>query len=69
MKDIDNAFFFKTPSIVVTHRVNYVSTMSQENKYQSLKLLDLLLKKIINKYPDVEFLSSDELIEEIHKTI
>lgn len=67
MRDIDNAFFWKTPSIIVTHRVNYVSTMSMKNKERNLNLLDLLLKKIIKKYPNVEFLSSDELADEINK--
>lgn len=61
MKEIKNAFFWKKPAIISTHRVNYASNMNVENRDASLKKLDNLLKRIIKKWPDVEFLSSNEL--------
>lgn len=62
LKEIRSAFFWGTPAIVSTHRVNYVSGMDMVHRDQNLRLLDDLLKKIIATWPDVEFVSSDELI-------
>jgi hypothetical protein len=67
MRDIKNAFFWNTPAIIVTHRINYVSTLSKKHQELNLNLLNQLLKKIINYYPDVEFLTSDELFNTINK--
>lgn len=61
IKDIENAFFFKKPAILVSHRLNYTGAISPENRERNLKLLNDLIKKIINKWPDVEFMSSDQL--------
>lgn len=62
-KEIENAFFWNTPAIVSSHRINYVSNMSVKNRDLSIKHLDALLKKINSKYPDVLFLTSDKLLE------
>lgn len=67
MKNIENAFKWKTPAIIVSHRINFVSSISSENKERNLILLDSLLKRIIKKYPDVEFLTSAELVTLINK--
>jgi hypothetical protein len=66
MKDIANAFFWDKPAIIGTHRINYVSTVLPKNKDNSLLLLNQLLKTIIKVYPDVDFLTSDELIKLIN---
>tara|TARA_B100000809_G_scaffold210908_1_gene214390 strand:+ start:151 stop:1281 length:1131 start_codon:yes stop_codon:yes gene_type:complete len=62
-KQIENAFLWGTPAIISSHRVNYVSNMSQINRDSSLKHLDTLLKKINLKFPDVEFMSSSQLAD------
>lgn len=67
MKDISNSFFWKKPAIFETHRINYVSIMSKKNQENNLSILNQLLKKIILTYPEVEFLSSDELLEVIQQ--
>jgi hypothetical protein len=63
LKQIDNAFFWKTPAIITTHRINYASHISVKNRDSSLRHLDALLKKINTKHPDVIFLSSNQLSE------
>lgn len=68
MKEIKNAFFWKKPAIVETHRINYVSSLSIKNKDENLALLDRLLNTIIETYPDIEFLSSNSLLEIIKNT-
>ena len=62
LKEIESAFFWGTPAIVSTHRVNYVSGMDMENRDRNLKLLDTLIKRVLAIWPDVEFVSSDELL-------
>ena len=61
MKQIDNAFFWKKPAIISSHRVNYIGSIKAENRSRNLSLLKELLKQITNKYPDVLFLSTDQL--------
>lgn len=61
MKEIETAFKFKKPAIISSHRVNYIGGIHPANRSQSLKLLDFFLQKIIKTYPEVEFMSSDQL--------
>ena len=46
-----------------THRLNYVSGINKENGKNGVSLLYELLLKVINKYPEVEFMTSDQLGE------
>ncbi|WP_338647715.1 hypothetical protein V5J73_03715 [Flavobacterium sp. KS-LB2] len=55
------AFTFHTPAIISMHRINFVGGLDASAKEQSLRQFKILLTAIIKKYPDVEFLSSDEL--------
>ena len=56
-------FFWGKPAIVSTHRVNYVSGMSLKHRDRSLRLLNELIRGILVRWPDAEFISADELIE------
>jgi predicted deacetylase len=67
MNEIENSFSWGKPAIVSTHRINYVSTMSVTHRDQNLKMLDELLTKILLKWPDVEFMSSDQLADILKK--
>jgi hypothetical protein len=68
MKQIKTSFFWQKPAIISTHRINYASQLSIQNRDQSLAKLDLLFKKIKIQFPDVEFMSSDELINTIESS-
>lgn len=61
MKDINNAFIWSKPAILSSHRINYASQMSVKHRDKNLKSLDQLLQQIIKTWPEVEFMSSDEL--------
>jgi len=63
MKEIDFAFRYKKPAIISSHRVNYIGSIRPENRDKNLKLLRTLMKRIVNQYSDVEFMSSDQLGE------
>lgn len=59
--EVNNAFFWKKPAIISTHRVNYVGGLNEENRENGLRKLSLLLKTIKMKWPTVEFMTSEEL--------
>ncbi|KYP15121.1 hypothetical protein, partial [Flavihumibacter sp. CACIAM 22H1] len=64
---IKAAFRMKKPAIVSTHRLNYMGGLNEKNRTENLALLDRLLKNTIDAYPEVEFVTSDELGELIAK--
>jgi len=68
--EIQTAFRWHKPAIISTHRVNYIGRLRPENRDRGLKQLSALLKEIILKWPDVEFMTTPELgklIDESHK--
>lgn len=68
LKDVETAFKFNKPATISSHRVNYIGVHDQNNRKKSLKALQKLLKQIINKWPEVEFLTSAELGDIIRNT-
>lgn len=66
LNEINNSFFWKKPAIITSHRLNYIGTLNKENRTRNLKMLGILFDNILKRWPDVEFLSSDELIEIIN---
>jgi hypothetical protein len=63
ISEIENAFFWRKPAIISTHRVNYVGTLDESNRSRNLELLKQLIKNILKKWPDVKFESSDVLLD------
>jgi hypothetical protein len=63
LRDIDIAFRWKKPAIISSHRVNYIGSLNEENRSKGLRQLRELLNKIIEKWPEVEFMTSSELGE------
>jgi len=61
LNEISTAFRWRKPAIIESHRVNFIGYINPENRDRNLKLFEELLKKIIQRWPDVEFMSSDEL--------
>jgi len=66
--EIESAFKKKLPAIISTHRVNFVGFIDENNRDGSLKLLDELLKAIVKRWPDAEFMSSDQLYDQMTTT-
>jgi hypothetical protein len=65
LNQIRQSFLCRRPAIISTHRANYVSGMSTLNRDRNLKLLDRLLNEVRRRWPEVEFLSSDQLLDEM----
>ena len=61
LHDIENAFLWRHPAIVCSHRVNFISAINPQNRDNGLKQLSRLLKEVVKRWPDVEFMSSDQL--------
>lgn len=62
---VEKAFNKKTPAIISSHRVNFIGEIDKRNRENGLEQLNKLLAKIIKKWPDVIFLNSSELANEI----
>lgn len=60
-KMIDAAFFMNKPAIISSHRVNFVGSVDEALRTESLSELKKLLKWVVKKYPEVEFISMNEL--------
>ena len=56
-------FFWGKPAIIGTHRINFAGTLDENNRKNNLKQLSDLLKTILKLWPDVEFISTDQLGE------
>lgn len=65
LKQMEQAFFFKKPAILTSHRINYIGAIDEENRKTNIKSLKILLSSILQKWPEVEFLSSDQLVDVI----
>ena len=61
-KQIEAAFFWGKPAIVSSHRVNFCGHIDPVNRKNGLIALKSLLDKVVKKWPDVEFVSVDELV-------
>jgi len=61
LKEINTAFRWRKPAIIESHRVNFIGYINPENRDRNLKLLHELLTAILKKWPDVEFMSSDQM--------
>lgn len=61
LSKIAAAFYWGKPAIISTHRINYVGSLDENNRTRSLSMLSSLLKQITRRWPEVEFLSSDDL--------
>lgn len=59
--EIALAFRWHHPAIICSHRVNFVGSINIKNRDNGLRQLSSLLIQILKKWPDVEFMSSDQL--------
>jgi hypothetical protein len=61
LKEIAIAFTWKKPAVISTHRVNYIGWLNPANRTKGLQELKRLLTAITRQWPDVEFMTSDQL--------
>ena len=66
--EIEIAFRWGKPAVISSHRENFMGTVFEHNRKQSLEKLRVLLHAVIKKWPDVQFISSAQLAEIMLKT-
>jgi hypothetical protein len=62
LKDIQDCFSSEKPAIISSHRINFVNSKSEYNGFGTHKL-GQLLRSIISKFDNIEFMSTKQLIE------
>ena len=68
LNQIAAAFRWRKPAIISSHRVNFCGHIEEENRKFGLDALGRLLKGIVSRWPDVRFISADELAKRIEST-
>ncbi len=63
LKEIKTAFTWRKPAIIASHRVNFIGYINPDNRESNLKMLDKLLCRVVETWPDVEFMTSEQLGE------
>lgn len=59
--DMTSAFRWNKPAIISAHRLNFIGSIVQENRTENLKLFSELIRIAQDKWPQIEFMSSDQL--------
>lgn len=67
LKQISIAFRMKSPAIISIHRINFTSRLDIRKRDQNLALFNKLLSEILMRWPDVKFISSEQLLDKIDK--
>ncbi len=63
LMQIRTAFLHQKPAVICTHRINYIGGILAANRDRGLRDLRQLLVEITARWPDVRFISSDQLID------
>lgn len=69
LRGIENAFLFKKPAIITSHRLNYIGALSKDNRERNLEILEELLSQILKRWPNVLFMSSAQLVDYLRSEI
>ncbi len=62
MTQINAAFLSGKPAVITSHRINYIGFIEPENRDIGLKSLDSLLRQVTRKWPDIRFISTNQLM-------
>lgn len=68
LKRVSIAFKCHKPAIISTHRLNFIGSLDMSYRDKNLEKFKALLISIKKNWPDVEFMSSDDLGQIIHKS-
>jgi hypothetical protein len=61
------AFKMGKPLVVSTHRINFIGTLKPSNRDNNLALFKNLIEKLLQEYPDLEFIHTAQLAELLSK--
>jgi len=61
LSDMEIAFRMHKPAVLSSHRINYVGYIDETNRDRNLKMLYQILMTALRNWPDIEFITSDQL--------
>ena len=61
LNEIEIAFRWGKPAIISSHRENFIGSIFPENRDRSLKKLRVLLAEVLKRWPDIEFMSTEQI--------
>lgn len=61
LNEIANSFFWGRPAVISVHRLNFIGSIVPMNRENNLRLFNQLLKSMLIKWPDLEFMHSAQL--------
>jgi hypothetical protein len=59
--EMNIAFAMHKPAVITSHRINFVGFIDIENRNRNLVMLNQILTKALKRWPDIEFMTSDQL--------
>ncbi len=65
IQQIGMAFLFNKPAVICTHRVNYTGRISEANRTYGIQQLEKLIQEVLKKWPDIKFITTEELPNKI----
>jgi hypothetical protein len=65
LAQVNSAFRCRKPAIITSHRLNFIGAIDPTNRERNLVKFNTLLKSILFKWPDVEFMTSPDLGKQI----
>ncbi|MDN3658894.1 hypothetical protein QWZ08_24840 [Ferruginibacter paludis] len=63
LAQIATAFLWQKPAVICSHRINYIGYIDKGNRERGLRDLKTIIRKVQSKWPDVQFISTDQLDE------
>jgi hypothetical protein len=61
LEEIEIAFKWGKPAVISAHRENFIGSIFEENRVETLQKMEMLLAQVLKRWPDVQFISTDEL--------
>lgn len=61
LQEIAISFRWNKPAVISSHRINYIGVHDVSNRDNGLRQLKILLTSVLKNWPDVEFMTSDQL--------
>lgn len=61
LNEVKAAFLVGAPVILSSHRVNFMGGLDEKNREHNLKLFGEILSDLVKRYPDIEFMNTEEL--------
>ena len=68
-REIESAFRWKKPVIISSHRVNYAGHIDPANRRRGLAALEELIEKMVRRWPDIQFVTVDELVSLMEESV